>query len=108
MTGLRPIVVVAEQEVLALSPASPPPAGAAAVHALARRPPTLDGAVLALVDDGFNSPGLPEAILSRLRARFHLAEVIWAHKDSVSVPPREEDWAAITTRATAGIALYGG
>jgi len=108
VTSPRPIVVVAEQAVLALSPASPPPAGAATVHALARRPTTLDGGVLAVVDDGFNSPGLPEAILSRLLARFDLAEVIWAHKDSVSVPPREEDWAAITARATAGIALYGG
>lgn len=108
MTSTLPTVVVAERELRSLNPASPPLRGTANAWRTAPRLTTLDGAVLAIVDDGFNSPGLPNAILERLRSQFDIADVIWAHKGSVSVPPLEEDWAQITARATAGLALYGG
>ena len=75
---------------------------------MADRLPSLDGAVLAIVDNGFNSPNLPEAILRRLRERADLADVVWVKKDSVSVPARPEDWAEVINRATAGLTLYGG
>jgi hypothetical protein len=104
----RDPVAVGEGRVLSLNPASPPLRGTSNLGRLAPRPGSLDGAVLAVVDDGFNSPGLPEAILARLRAAYALGDVVWAHKGSVSVPPNEDDWAVITSRATAGLALYGG
>jgi hypothetical protein len=108
MTSRYPAVVVEEPELRSLNPASPPLRGTDHLWRIAPRPSSLDGAVLAIVDDGFNSPGLPDAIVARLRASYELADVVWAHKGSVSVPPREEDWAVITARATAGLALYGG
>jgi hypothetical protein len=74
---------------------------------LARRGQTLDHAVLALIDNGFN-PRFAQAVIDQLCARFNLADVIWVKKRSVSVPPDKGDWERVTARATAGIALYGG
>jgi hypothetical protein len=73
----------------------------------ASREAGLDGAVLAVVDNGFN-PGFARRLIDVLRGRFRLAEVIYVLKDNVSVPPRQPDWERIKAQATAGIALYGG
>jgi hypothetical protein len=75
---------------------------------LAPRLGSLDGVVLAIIDNGFNSPNLPDAILRRLRREGDVADVVWVKKDSVSVPARPEDWEEVVNRATAGLALYGG
>ena len=91
----------------ALDPTSGPIGATANAHATARRGGSLDGAVLAVVDNGFN-PNFARTVIDALRARFKLGEVIHVVKDNVSVPPRPADWERIKARATAGIALYGG
>jgi hypothetical protein len=77
------------------------------VRPLARRGESLDHAVLALIDNGFN-PRFAQAVIDQLCARFRLADVIWVKKRNVSVPPDRDDWERVTARATAGVALYGG
>jgi hypothetical protein len=76
---------------------------------LAPRSASLDGKVLAIVDNQMGSaPILAEALLARLKETYRLADVIWVKKPSVSVPPRPEDWAKVTSSADAGLALFGG
>jgi len=108
---VRPMVTVAEGPLRVLSPSSPTLTegpGATAPRGLAPRLASLDGVVLAIVDNGFNSPNLPTAILRRLQREAEVADVVWVKKDSVSVPARPEDWEEVVNRATAGLALYGG
>ena len=73
----------------------------------AARNASLDGAVIAVVDNGFN-PAFARSMISALGAHFKLADILHVVKDNVSVPPRHPDWERIKARATAGIALYGG
>jgi hypothetical protein len=68
----------------------------------------MNGVVLAIIDNGFNSPNLPEAILRCLAREAEVADVLWVKKDSVSVPARPDEWEEVVNRATAGLALYGG
>lgn len=76
---------------------------------MARRVDSLDGKVLALIDNQMGSaPILAAALVERLTETQQLADVIWVKKPSVSVPPRAEDWAEVTSRADVGIALFGG
>src|SRR4051812_3752695 len=107
----RPMVTVGDGPLRVLSPSSPLLAdgpGSASGRGLAPRLATLEGAVLAVIDNGFNSPDFPRAIVGRLESEAGIAEVIWVKKDSVSVPPRPEDWEQVINRATAGLTLYGG
>ena len=107
----RPTVRVGEAGMRVFSPASPlltEAPGAGAPRHIAPRLASLDGLVLAIVDNGFNSPLLPDAIVRQLRREAAIADVVWVKKDSVSVPPRPEDWEEVVNRATAGLALYGG
>jgi hypothetical protein len=65
--------------------------------------------VIALIDNGMGSSSvLKAALIARLRDEYGIGEVIDVRKPSVSVPPRSEDWARITERADAGIAVFGG
>lgn len=91
----------------ALDPSAGPIAAAGAGRAAANRGASLDGAVLAVVDNSFN-PTFARTVIDMLSTRFKLADVIYVLKDNVSVPPRHPDWERIKARATAGIALYGG
>ena len=91
----------------ALDPTAGPLAAAADARESAGRKASLDGAVLAVVDNGFN-PNFAQTVIDALSSRFRLAEVIHVVKDNVSVPPRHPDWERIKAKATAGIALYGG
>ena len=76
---------------------------------VAARVDSLDGKVVAVIDNGLGSAqGLAAALIDRLRDQFELEDVIWARKPSVSVPPRPGDWADIVDRADVGIALFGG
>jgi hypothetical protein len=87
----------------AVQDASPAKGGQAA------RLNSLEGAVVALIDNGMGSSSLlKEALVARLKGDYGVGDVIDVRKSSVSVPPRAEDWAAITGRADAGIALFGG
>jgi hypothetical protein len=70
------------------------------------RPPTLDGTVLAVIDNRAGAKFV-EPLLAKLRARFAFADVIYVLKDTVNVPPRPEDWQEVVKRGTAGLALYG-
>lgn len=90
-----------------LDPTAGPLAGAADARESAGRKASLDDAVLAIVDNGFN-PNFAKTVIDALATRFRLADVIHVVKDNVSVPPRHPDWERIKARATAGIALYGG
>src|SRR4051794_32741103 len=107
----RPTVTMGDGPLCVLSPSSPlladGPASAGG-RGLAPRLTNLDGAVLAVIDNGFNSPHLPHPILRRLEREAAIADVIWVKKDSVSVPPRPADWEEVVNRATAGLTLYGG
>jgi hypothetical protein len=100
-------VHVAPERFTAMDPGCPPLGGASDDRKTAARGVDLDGATVAVVDNGFN-PGFAKRLIEALRARFSLADVIYVLKDNVSVPPRAPDWERIKAKATAGIALYGG
>jgi hypothetical protein len=76
------------------------------VRGTAPRPATLDGTVLAVIDNRAGQKFV-EPLLAKLRARFTFADVIYVLKDTVNVPPRAEDWQEVVKRGTAGLALYG-
>lgn len=73
------------------------------------RPTNLDGAVVALVVNGFGEADrLLEALYEEIS---HLAETIGkikVVKHGVSVPPEKADWLRITSEATVGITAFGG
>jgi hypothetical protein len=76
---------------------------------VAPRVDTLDGKVLAIIDNQMGSSAiLATALLDRLNQTYDMKDVIWVKKPSVSVPPRSEDWARVTADADVGIALFGG
>jgi hypothetical protein len=75
-------------------------------RAVAARPASLDGQVLAVIDNRTNIP-FRERLVERLRAMFSFEDVIVVVKDTVNVPPRPEDWQQVTKRGTVGLALYG-
>jgi hypothetical protein len=79
----------------------------AASRTLARRPVSLEGAVLAVIDNKAGNRQLTEPLVAALRKRIAFAEVIRIEKDTVNVPPRAKDWAEVAARATAGITLFG-
>jgi hypothetical protein len=81
-------------------------ADASAARATARRPASLNGQTLAVIDNGAGQR-FSERLVERLRAMFDLEDVIVVLKDTVNVPPRPEDWQEITRRGTVGLALYG-
>ena len=78
-------------------------------RAAARRPLTLDGAVVALVGNGLGqTEAFMGALYSELKAHAALAGAVPVCKASVSVPPDPVDWERITSEATAAIAGFGG
>jgi hypothetical protein len=81
--------------------------GDAAKRSLAARPATLDGAVLAVIDNKAGNRQLTAPLVAALRKRIPFADVILIEKDTVNVPPRAKDWAEVAARATAGITLFG-
>jgi hypothetical protein len=72
----------------------------------ASRPLTLDGTVLAVIDNRAGQKFIGP-LLEKLRARFAFTDVIYVLKDTVNVPPRPEDWQEVVKRGTVGLALYG-
>jgi hypothetical protein len=75
----------------------------------AARVDTLDGKVLALIDNGMGSARvLAGALVDRLRAEYQLTDVILVRKPSVSVPPLAADWAEVVERADVGVSFFGG
>jgi hypothetical protein len=100
-------VQVKPERFTALDPSCGAFGEASADRQTAARETNLNGAVVAVVDNGFN-PTFAKRLIEVLRARFKLADVIYVLKDNVSVPPRKPDWERIKAQATAGIALYGG
>jgi hypothetical protein len=101
------VVEVGRERFITLDPSCGPIVEAGSDRRAASRDASLDGAVIAVVDNGFN-PGFAKRLVEVLQARFRLGEVIYVLKDNVSVPPRAPDWDRIKAKATAGIALYGG
>jgi hypothetical protein len=79
----------------------------AASRTLAKRPLSLEGAVLAVIDNKAGNRQLTGPLVEALRKRITFADVIRIEKDTVNVPPRAKDWAEVAARATAGITLFG-
>jgi len=101
------IVKIKPQSFRALDPSPKPHAATTDERKAADRRLSLDGAVLAVIDNGFNRQ-FASTVIEALSARFRLAGVLHIVKDNVSVPPRPLDWERVKANATAGIALYGG
>jgi hypothetical protein len=80
-------------------------------RSVASRPRSLDGKVLAVIDNGFYRQGsgmdLGDALVERIREVARLADVIYVRKDAVNVPPRPEDWQEVCHRGDVGLTLYG-
>lgn len=80
-------------------------------RSVAPRPTSLDGKVLAVIDNGFYKQGsgmeLGEALVERIREVARLADVIYVRKDAVNVPPWPEDWQEVCRRGDVGLTLYG-
>jgi hypothetical protein len=81
-----------------------------AVRTVAPRPPSLDGLVLAVIDNNFGrqmSFDFGQFLVRRLREAVDFRDVVYVRKDAVNVPPRPEDWEQVCDRADVGVALYG-
>ncbi len=108
---VRPVNVRNEVGVVC-DPLAPLPAGdGRAERTVASRPSSLDGKVLAVIDNGMGqqAPGLGfgEVLVRKLKEVADIADVIYVRKDAVNVPPRPEDWMEICRRGDVGLALYG-
>jgi hypothetical protein len=112
MTFLVPVVNVGDEVGMVCDPLAP-----SAVTrrrrslSVAPRPESLDGKVLAVIDNGMGkqAPGLGfgEVLAQKLQQVADIAEVIYVRKDAVNVPPRPEDWDEVCRRGDVGLALYG-
>jgi hypothetical protein len=76
-------------------------------RALAKRTATLDGAVVALIDNTKNSPHFPQAVISELQRRYPIERVIWIVKSSMSVPLDDEAWNLVRAQASVAVTMYG-
>jgi hypothetical protein len=75
---------------------------------MAKRPATLNGAVLGLLANGkSNSQELLDAVFEELARTFELGHPLRFRKDSVSVPPRREHQAQLAEEANAVITAIG-
>lgn len=108
MTDMTHAVTVDDEVGTALDPIERREAAAQDTRnrATATRRGSLDGQVLAVIDNGTGARLTPR-LVERLKQEYAFEDVIVVLKDTVNVPPRPEDWAIIKARATAGIALYG-
>ena len=90
-----------------LDPTSGPPP--AAQGRPARRPGSLDGAVLGLVSNGLGeSDAILEALAAEVGRHARLAGVVAVRKPSVSVPPDPIDWERLINSVTVAVAGFGG
>lgn len=108
MSPINRLVTIRNEVGVVLEPfaAAQPVVAGDAQRETANRVASLDGQVLAVIDNNTN-PGLTAGLVRRFAERFRLAEVITVVKDTVNVPPRPEDWQMITNRATVGLTLFG-
>ncbi len=75
---------------------------------MARRPATLDGAVLGLLANGkSNSQELLDAVYEELEKHYELRGAVRFTKDSVSIPPRKEHFQGLVEEATAVVTAIG-
>jgi hypothetical protein len=112
MTLLVPQVSVRNEVGVVCDPLAPSTVGRGRTsRSVAPRPESLDGKVLAVIDNGMGkqAPGLGfgEVLVQKLRQLVDLADVIYIRKDAVNVPPRPEDWDEVCRRGDVGLALYG-
>lgn len=75
----------------------------------ARRPRSLNGAVIGLVANGLGeSERLLDALYAELANVASVAGAVRVLKPGISVPPSPEDWKRLTSEATVAIAGFGG
>jgi hypothetical protein len=76
---------------------------------MARRPKTLDGAVVALVANGLGrGADLMDALYAELSRDTGVRDAVKVVKHSVSIAPEPEDWARILDQATVAVTGFGG
>jgi hypothetical protein len=112
MTFLVPVVSVRDEVGVVCDPLAPSTVGPRREsRSVAPRPESLNGKVLAVIDNGMGkqAPGLGfgEVLAQKLQRVVDIADVIYIHKDAVNVPPRPEDWDEVCRRGDIGLALYG-
>jgi len=96
-----------ENAFITLAPTGPKRGGTRASRT-ATRPSTLDGACVGLVANGkSNSVELLDYVYEELAARFDLRGALRVRKDSVSIPPRREDFERIVDQAEVVITALG-
>jgi hypothetical protein len=75
----------------------------------ARRPKSLDGAVVGFVSNGLGeSDVVLRAVYRELSAKANLRDVVFVRKPSVSVPPEPMDWERLISQVTVAVAGFGG
>jgi hypothetical protein len=75
----------------------------------ARRPRSLDGAVVGLVSNGLGESDMVlRAVYRELGAKADLRDVVFVRKPSVSVPPEPMDWERLISQVTVALAGFGG
>ena len=73
------------------------------------RPSTLEGQTLGIIANGLGvSEKMFDALAAQLTKWDDLAETVKIVKDGVAVPPRPEQWAEITGKATVAVTGFGG
>ena len=95
-------------EIVGLDPTSGPlerPTG----RALATRPSSLDGRVVALVTNGLGrSEAFMTALADEIGRRARPSGFLHVVKNSVSIAPERADWARLTSEASVAITGFGG
>lgn len=75
----------------------------------ASRLASLDGAVVGLISNGKGQATLfLESLYDELAQISNTAGKVLIQKSAVFVPPSQEDWTLITSRATVGVTAFGG
>lgn len=78
-------------------------------RSLAKRPATLEGAVVGVVANGLGrGERFLDFLVEELGAMAPLAGTVKVRKSSVSVPPEPEDWERLTGEATVALTGFGG
>ncbi|MEE9286051.1 MAG: hypothetical protein V3V35_10045 [Dehalococcoidia bacterium] len=97
----------AELQYITLDPSAGPLRGKDP-RPMARRPASLNGAVLGLLANGkSNSQEFLDAVYDELAQAYELAPALRFKKASVSVPPRSEDFQQMVEEAAAVITAIG-
>jgi hypothetical protein len=80
-----------------------------ATKGAAARPASLEGAVIGVVSNGLGrSDEILRAVYQEIASQTGARDLVFVHKQSVSVPPEPFDWERLISQVTVAVAGFGG